>query len=66
MALTQIGSSPTSAAMGRPPLGNKPTQIRIPEDLKTRIRALSAGKYGLAKFIREAVENELKRREGGE
>lgn len=54
--------------MGRPPLGNKPTQVRLPEEMKARVIAL-VGTYGLAKFIREAVENELKRRErksGGE
>ena len=66
MTLTAIGSPPSPAGMGRPPLGSKPTQIRIPEELKERIRALSSGKYGLAKFIREAIENELKRREGGQ
>lgn len=65
MALTEQGASPRSAVMGRPPLGNKPTQVRLPEELKARAIAL-VGTYGLAKFIREAMENELKRREGGE
>lgn len=49
--------------MGRPPLGNKPTQVRLPEDMKARVIAL-VGTYGLAKFIREAVLAELERREG--
>lgn len=49
--------------MGRPPLGNKPTQVRLPEEMKARVIAL-VGTYGLAKFIREAVERELKRRDG--
>lgn len=48
--------------MGRPPLGNKPTQVRLPEDMKARVIAL-VGTYGLAKFIREAVLAELDRRE---
>jgi hypothetical protein len=48
--------------MGRPPLGNKPTQVRLSEDLRGRIRAL-VGESGMAQFIREAVERELKRRE---
>lgn len=48
--------------MGRPPLGNKPTQIRLPEEIRERIRDL-VGEKGMAQFIREAVERELKRRE---
>ena len=48
--------------MGRPPLGNKPTQIRLPEEVRERIREL-VGEKGMAAFIREAVERELKRRE---
>lgn len=50
--------------MGRPPLGNKPTQIRLPEEVRERIREL-VGEKGMAAFIREAVERELKRREKG-
>jgi predicted DNA-binding protein len=48
--------------MGRPPLGNKPTQIRLPEEVRERIREI-VGEKGMAAFIREAVERELKRRE---
>lgn len=48
--------------MGRPPLGNKPTQVRLPEELKARVIAL-VGTYGLAKFIREAMEEKLARDE---
>lgn len=55
-------SNPCSGRGGRPPLGNKPTQIRLPEELKARAVAL-VGTYGLAKFIREAMEAELDRRE---
>lgn len=48
--------------MGRPPLGNKATQVRLPEEIRERIRDL-VGEKGMAQFIREAVERELKRRE---
>lgn len=48
--------------MGRPPLGNVATQVRLPEEVRERIRAL-VGEKGMAQFIREAVERELKRRE---
>jgi len=54
---------PGLGRMGRPPLGSKPTQIRLPEEMKARVIAL-VGTYGLAKFIREAVLAELERREG--
>ena len=52
--------------MGRPPL--KPelklqaTVIRLPKTTYERIKAL-VGEKKMAKFIREAVERELKRRE---
>lgn len=48
--------------MGRPPLGMKPTTIRLSVDTIRRIEAL-VGNRRLALFIREAVENELARRE---
>jgi hypothetical protein len=51
--------------MGRPPLGMKPTTIRLSSDTIHRIEAL-VGKRRLAVFIREAVENELQRRENPE
>lgn len=62
MALTEPEATTTARPMGRPPLGHKPTQVRLPEELKARVIAL-VGTYGLAKFIREAVEAELERRE---
>lgn len=62
MSLTEIGSPPKSAAMGRPPLGNKSTNVRLPEEMKARVVAL-VGTYGLAKFIRQAVEEKLARDE---
>ncbi|KAA1184872.1 hypothetical protein FP026_03380 [Rhizobium tropici] len=49
--------------MGRPPLNLKETKVRLPRATKERIKAL-VGNYGIATFIREAVENELARREG--
>lgn len=48
--------------MGRPPLGNKPTLVRFSEEVRERIREL-VGDSGMAQFIREAIERELKRRE---
>lgn len=49
--------------MGRPPLNLKETKVRLPQATKERIKAL-VGNYGIATFIRQAVENELARREG--
>jgi len=43
-------------------MGIKPTQVRLSGEAKARIRAL-VGDSGMAKFIREAVEAELVRRE---
>jgi metal-responsive CopG/Arc/MetJ family transcriptional regulator len=48
--------------MGRPPLNVKPMLVRLPDGLAEQIDAV-AGKNKRAEFIREAVENELKRRE---
>lgn len=48
--------------MGRPPLGMKATTIRLSVDTIRRIEA-QVGNRQLAKFIREAVEGELRRRE---
>lgn len=52
----------TQRPMGRPPLGMKPTPVRIAPEVIERIDGL-VGTYGRAAFIREAVERELKRRE---
>ncbi|MBT2246977.1 hypothetical protein JQK15_26135 [Sphingobium sp. BHU LFT2] len=54
--------SDTDNVMGRPPLGMKPTTVRLSADTITRIEAL-VGNRRLALFVREAVENELRRRE---
>lgn len=48
--------------MGRPPLGVKPTAVRLTLDSLERIDAI-VGANRRAEFIREAVEAELKRRE---
>lgn len=48
--------------MGRPSLKVKAIVVRLPEGVPERIDAL-VGKYQRAKFIREAVEKELCRRE---
>ena len=50
--------------MGRPALGLKQTTVRLPVETVRRIEAL-LGPHQLAAFIREAVENELRRRERG-
>jgi Arc/MetJ-type ribon-helix-helix transcriptional regulator len=48
--------------MGRPPMQVKPTQVRLSEEVREQIREL-VGDSGMAQFIREAVERELKRRQ---
>jgi len=48
--------------MGRPPLNVKPTVVRLTEETRERINAI-VGPNRMAEFIREAVENELQRRE---
>jgi len=55
-------SADSDGAMGRPPLGMKPTTVRLSVDTIRRIEAL-VGNRRLAVFIREAVENELQHRE---
>lgn len=66
MIVLEIGCVPdTHDPMGRPPLGMKPTTIRLPVDTIQRIEAL-VGNRRLAVFIREAIDNELQRRETAE
>jgi hypothetical protein len=48
--------------MGRPPLNIKPTLVRLSAEDRNRIRKL-VGASGMARFIREAIERELERRE---
>jgi len=40
----------------------EPTTVRLPTEIRARIKAL-VGTYGVAKFIREAVEEKLARDE---
>jgi len=48
--------------MGRPTLNVRETKVYLTDDLIDRVKAL-VGTYGMSKFIREAVERELERRE---
>jgi predicted DNA-binding protein len=48
--------------MGRPPLHVKATSVRLTADVRQRIADL-VGANRMGAFIREAVENELRRRE---
>jgi metal-responsive CopG/Arc/MetJ family transcriptional regulator len=53
--------------MGRPPIGpngTKPVNVQMTPELLARVDAEVGGKkHARSKFIREAVEAELKRRE---
>lgn len=51
--------------MGRPPMNVKETKVRLTEETRQRIEAI-VGPHRMAAFIREAVENELARREAVE
>ena len=59
-----VPGADSDAPMGRPPLGMKPTTVRLPQEIIRRIEALEGKQRRLAVFIREAIENELERREG--
>lgn len=52
----------TPRPMGRPPLNMKVIPVRLPPEVIEQVDEL-VGTYGRAKFIREAVERELERRE---
>lgn len=60
--MTHIPVSDTPRSMGRPALGIKPTQVRLSEEDRERIRDLVGGS-GMAAFIREAVAEKLRREE---
>lgn len=64
-SLEMTDMTDSDETMGRPPLGMKPTTIRLSADTVRRIEAL-VGNRRLALFIREAVESELQRRENPE
>jgi hypothetical protein len=51
-----------TSRMGRPPLGIRPTQVRLSAELRARIEA-TVGKHRMGQFLREAAEAELLRRE---
>lgn len=57
-----VQDSDTPRRMGRPALNVRSTNVRISEEVRERIRKL-VGEQGMAQFIREAIERELKRRE---
>jgi hypothetical protein len=65
MVLEIVPLADRDRAMGRPPLGMKPTTIRLPVETIQRIEAL-VGNRRLAVFIRDAIDNELQRRENPE
>lgn len=60
--MTEANSTDTPARMGRPPLNVKETKVRLTDEQRARIEAI-VGTYGMSKFIREAVDRELERRE---
>lgn len=62
MTLTNFSGTDTPTRMGRPPLNVKETKVRLTDEQRQRIEAL-VGPNRMAAFIREAVENELERRE---
>lgn len=49
--------------MGRPPMDLEETKVRLTAGAKERIAAL-VGTYGMAKFIRQAVDDAIKEAEG--
>lgn len=59
--MTALIESGTTPRMGRPPLHNKPTLVRLSPEVRQTIESL-VGSKGMAGFIREAVDRELKRR----
>lgn len=67
--MTNFPSTVIPRRMGRPPLNKDSkttlTGIRLTDDTRERIIAL-VGANRMAAFIREAVENELARREQSE
>lgn len=60
MALTDKTTAYSPRTMGRPPLFNQKTTVRVPPDAMARIVELR-GSRGVAQFIREAVEEKLAR-----
>lgn len=63
--MTSARSLATDTGMGRPPLNVKETKVRLTDEMRARIEAL-VGPNRMAAFIREAIENELTKREAKE
>lgn len=55
--------SNSNKRMGRPPLGMKPTVVRLPRDMPKLIDKVLGPKEKRADLIREAIEREIQRRE---
>lgn len=62
--LTHAADDAKPARMGRKPLNVKEIKIRLTEEQRARIEAL-VGTYGIARWIREAVDEKLERSENG-
>lgn len=60
--MTEFPISDSSGRMGRPPMNVKATVVRLTQEALDRIEKV-AGPNQRASFIREAVDNELERRE---
>ena len=60
--MTDLPISDTAGQMGRPPLNVKPTVVRLTPEALDRIERV-AGPGKRSEFVREAVDNELDRRE---
>lgn len=60
--MSNFSQSLTPRRMGRPPLKVELTSVRLSEGAKERIAAL-VGTYGMAKFIRQAVDDAIKEAE---
>lgn len=60
--MTDFPISDSAGRMGRPPMNVKPTLVRLTQEALDRIEKV-AGPNQRAAFIREAVDNELDRRE---
>src|SRR5947209_481802 len=65
MTLTQNLVSVIRSGVGRKKRWSEDMQARFPEGTFARIVAMLIGKEDRTDFVREAVERELKRREGG-
>lgn len=61
--MTQNIGIDTKSRMGRPPMNVKETKVRLTDEQRARIEK-QIGTYGMAKFIREAIEEKLDRLEG--